>query len=178
MGSDRKRTGGRFGRRLRGRGAIGLRGAALSAALCIVSGAAFGADGACAPDRIEIRTADGVASFDVEVAATAPDRARGLMFRDEMARDAGMVFVYEDAAQVSFWMKNTPLPLDIIYISKRGVICSIAADTTPFSTDAIPSRCAAQTVLEVNAGVAAEAGLKVGAPVRHPSVARPVWPCE
>ena len=75
-------------------------------------------------------------------------------------------------------MKNTPLPLDIIYINERGIVCSIAADTTPYSEEALPSGCAAQTVLELNAGEAQAAGIRVGAPVRHPAVARPAWKCE
>lgn len=100
------------------------------------------------------------------------------MFREEMPLNRGMVFVYRERAQLSFWMKNTPLPLDIIYMNHRGVICSIAAGTTPFSTDPIPSRCAAQTVLEVNAGQAKAQGVVVGAPARHPAVKDPVWPCE
>ena len=133
---------------------------------------------ACASDAIDIRTATGVATYSIEIADDAAERAQGLMFRDSMPRDHGMFFVYPTGRPVAFWMKNTPLPLDIIYINERGVICSIAADTTPYSEEALPSGCAAQTVLELNAGEAKAAGIRVGAPVRHPAVARPVWECE
>lgn len=137
------------------------------------------ADGAsCAPDRIEISTADGPATFAVEVVDTVETRSRGLMFRETLGADEGMLFVYDRAEQVAFWMKNTPLPLDIIFLNRRGVVCSIAANTTPFSLDPIPSACAAQTVLEVNAGRAAARGVAVGAAARHPRIAQPVWPCE
>lgn len=142
----------------------------------VLSGAI--ASAACAPDRIDIRTVDGLRSYQIEIADTTEERAQGLMFREEMAQDHGMLFVYPSAREVAFWMKNTPLPLDIIYINQRGVICSIAANTPPFSETAIPSNCAAQTVLEVNAGEAAASGLRIGAPVRHPAVANPVWTCE
>ncbi|MEX2517842.1 MAG: DUF192 domain-containing protein [Paracoccaceae bacterium] len=127
---------------------------------------------------IDIQTAAGGTAFEVEVADNAETRASGLMFREEMASDAGMVFVYPQAGEVAFWMKNTPLSLDIIFISRRGVICSIAEATTPYSTDNIPSRCAAQIVLEVNAGQAAAQGVKRGAAVRHPAILDPVWACE
>lgn len=132
----------------------------------------------CARDQIEFQTASGPAAFSIEVVDTEESRARGLMFREEMAADAGMLFVYPYAAQVGFWMKNTPLSLDIIFLNKKGVVCSIAEGTTPFSTDHIPSGCAAQTVLEVNAGQAAARGIKRGAPARHPDIEAPVWSCE
>ena len=155
----------------RGRGRGGLAAAAL-----LISAAA--AEAACAPDKVDIRTSGGAATFQVEVVDTPETRAQGLMFRESMALDAGMLFVYPEPAQAAFWMKNTPLPLDIIFINARGMICNIAADTTPYSLDHIPSQCAAQTVLEVNAGQAEAQGLKVGAPVRHPAVKAPVWACE
>ncbi|MFV0474840.1 MAG: DUF192 domain-containing protein [Pikeienuella sp.] len=121
---------------------------------------------------------EGVSAFVIEIADTPEERARGLMYREEMARDAGMLFIYDAAERMAFWMKNTPLSLDIIFFNRRGVICSIAEATTPFSTDEIPSGCAAQVVLELNAGEAAARGLKRGAPARHPAILDPVWPCE
>lgn len=141
----------------------------------IISGAV--AMAACAPDRIDIRTDNGVQTYRIEVVDTYESRAQGLMGRTDLAADQGMLFVYENAGQVSFWMKDTPLPLDIIFINRRGIVCSIAAHTTPYSLDNIPSRCAAQTVLEVNAGQAEADGVRVGAPVRHPAVGLPVWQC-
>lgn len=100
------------------------------------------------------------------------------MFRESMADDAGMLFVYPEAHQMAFWMKNTPMSLDIIFLNKHGVVCSIAEATTPYSTDIIPSGCAAQTVLEVKAGIAAASGVKRGAVARHPAIVEPSWACE
>lgn len=108
------------------------------------------ASASCLPGQIDIRTDAGVHSYQIEVVDTYETRAQGLMHRTDLAVDEGMLFVYERASQVAFWMKNTPLPLDIIFINRRGIVCSIAANTTPYSRDNIPSRCAAQTVLEVN----------------------------
>ena len=133
---------------------------------------------ACTDEQIDIRTGAGVSTYSIEIADDAAERAQGLMFRETMPRDHGMYFVYPTGRPVAFWMKNTPLPLDIIYINERGIVCSIAADTTPYSEEALPSGCAAQTVLELNGGEAKAAGIRVGAPVRHPAVARPAWKCE
>ena len=109
--------------------------------------------------------------FEVEIAATDRQRSMGLMFREDMPADHGMLFLFEAEGQRYFWMKNTPLPLDIIYIGANGKIVSIAADTEPFSLDAIPSGGPAKFVLEVNAGIAAELGIAPGDRVESPSMA-------
>lgn len=132
----------------------------------------------CAVDRVDFRTSDGgVATFTAEVVDTDETRARGLMFREAMPADHGMLFVYPEARQVSFWMRNTPLPLDIIFINRRGVVCRIAQGE-PFSEAHIPSGCDAQTIFEANAGAAEAAGVTVGSPARHPDILQPVWRCE
>ena len=149
-------------------------GATLGLTALLVAGQAI----ACTDEQIDIRTGAGGSTYSIEIADDAAERAQGLMFRETMPRDHGMYFVYPTGRPVAFWMKNTPLPLDIIYINERGIVCSIAADTTPYSEEALPSGCAAQTVLELNGGEAKAAGIRVGAPVRHPAVARPAWKCE
>ncbi|MEP3665528.1 MAG: DUF192 domain-containing protein, partial [Roseibium sp.] len=88
----------------------------------------------------------------------------------EMGPDTGMLFVFQSEDQRYFWMKNTPLPLDIIFIGADGAIVSIAAGTTPFSTDTIPSGKPARFVLELNAGRAAELGIKAGDTASSPSM--------
>lgn len=108
--------------------------------------------------------------FQVEVASTDIQRARGLMFREEMAEDHGMLFVFENEGERFFWMKNTPLPLDIIYISEAGRIVSIAAATVPFSENVIPSGHPARFVLELNAGLSEKLGITVGDTVSSPSM--------
>ncbi|WP_298965138.1 DUF192 domain-containing protein [uncultured Roseibium sp.] len=121
-------------------------------------------------ETLIVRSGDNEHTFTVEVASTDRQRARGLMFREEMAADHGMLFVFEGEGERFFWMKNTPLPLDIIYIDAKGWIVSIAADTTPFSEDVIPSREPAKYVLELNAGLAAKLGFEPGDGVSSPSM--------
>ena len=112
-------------------------------------------------------TAKGPTHFTVEIADDPVERARGLMFRQTMARDHGMLFDFASDGPRQFWMKNTPLSLDIIFIAGNGEVVSIAQGTTPFSTDGIPSEKDARFVLEVNAGVAGEIGLAPGDRLLH-----------
>jgi uncharacterized membrane protein (UPF0127 family) len=106
----------------------------------------------------------------VEIARTSAELRRGLMWRDEMARDHGMLFVFANESERSFWMKNTPLPLDILYIDSSARIVSIAENTTPYSTKSIPSRGPARYVLEVNGGFCREHGIVAGSTVRLPDL--------
>ncbi len=118
-----------------------------------------------------IASAGGDHRFAIEVADTPDERARGLMFRETMAADAGMLFDYgSDQTGVAFWMKNTPLPLDMIFIRADGTITQIAADTTPYSLEPIASREPVRFVLEVNAGIAAKLGIVPGDRLRHARV--------
>jgi hypothetical protein len=104
----------------------------------------------------------------VELATTPQEQARGLMWRERLEPDHGMLFVFEEEEPLSFWMKNTPLPLDIIYIDRDGVVVSIARDTIPFSTATIPSHAPAKYVLEVVAGFARRHGVELGTKVELP----------
>ncbi|GGB44376.1 hypothetical protein GCM10011316_15500 [Roseibium aquae] len=119
---------------------------------------------------LTVETADGPLEFTVEVAATPEARSRGLMFRRDMAEDHGMLFVFENEGERHFWMKNTPLSLDIVFIRSGGRIGHIAKSTTPFSEEIIPSRGPALYVLEVLAGIADQKGIAEGAAVRSPSI--------
>jgi uncharacterized membrane protein (UPF0127 family) len=109
-------------------------------------------------------------SFEAEVAATDRQRSMGLMFRKEMPEQRGMLFLFEGEGDRYFWMKNTPLPLDIIFIDAKGTIVSIAANTTPFSEDVIPSIGPAKFVFEINAGLAKKLGISAGDGVVSPSM--------
>lgn len=102
-------------------------------------------------------------NFRVEVAASPQEQARGLMFRTEMGANEGMIFPRETARQASFWMKNTVISLDIIFIGADRRILNIAANTTPYSLDSVPSAGPALAILELNAGRAAELGIEAGA---------------
>jgi uncharacterized membrane protein (UPF0127 family) len=106
--------------------------------------------------------------FDVEIADDASERARGLMFRQTLADNAGMLFLYPKPQEVEFWMKNTPLSLDIVFVQQDGTIARIAERTTPFSEDMIPSGALVTAVLEVKGGLMRQLGIGVGAKLRHP----------
>ncbi|GMM93408.1 DUF192 domain-containing protein [Qipengyuania sp. MTN3-11] len=111
---------------------------------------------------LTVRTDSEVHRFRVEVARTAEEQARGLMFRTELGPNEGMIFPNEPPQPRSFWMKNTPLPLDIIYIGPDRRIRNIAAKTTPYSTESVPSVGAVVNVLEIPGGRAAELGIEAG----------------
>ncbi|PWJ53234.1 hypothetical protein CLV98_12517 [Dyadobacter jejuensis] len=101
-------------------------------------------------------------AIDIEYAATPHERNRGLMNRPTLPPSAGMLFVFEESEPRAFWMKNTIVPLDIIYVDENKKIISIAAHTTPYSEQDIPSNGNAQYVVEVNAGFSATHQIQVG----------------
>jgi uncharacterized membrane protein (UPF0127 family) len=98
----------------------------------------------------------------VEIARTPQEQAIGLMNRQTLAPDRGMIFPYEPAQPVAFWMKNTLIPLDMIFIRPDGTIGSIAADTVPLSLEPVPSGEPVGAVLEIAGGRSAELGLSAG----------------
>ena len=104
-------------------------------------------------------------TFRVEIAETSEKQALGLMFRDSMPRDEGMIFIFPNEAPRSFWMKNTRIPLDIMYFDRDLKLVSISADTPPCRVSrcpSYPSSKPAMYVLELNAGMAAELGVGPG----------------
>ena len=103
-----------------------------------------------------------VHTFRVEVAGTEAEQAKGLMFRTEMGADEGMIFPMDPARQASFWMKNTVIPLDLVFIGPDKRIESIAANAVPYSLSPIGSRGSVSAVLELNGGRAALLGLAIG----------------
>ena len=98
----------------------------------------------------------------MEVAATPEQQTQGLMHRRSLAGDRGMVFPYDPPQAVGFWMKNTLIPLDIIFVRADGRIARIAANTTPLSLEPVMSGEAVATVLEIRGGRAAELGIREG----------------
>ena len=123
---------------------------------------------AAEPDRLWIVTESGRYAFTVEVAATVAERARGLMFRRRLAPDAGMLFDYGDEQQVAMWMKNTFIPLDMLFIAGDGRIVNFAERTVPQSLAPIASAGPVRAVLEVNAGTVARLRIRPGDRVEHP----------
>lgn len=119
-------------------------------------------------ETISIDTPKGPVRFKAEVATTWPQQQQGLMYRRHMAADAGMLFDFHKSMQMSFWMKNTYLPLDMVFIARNGTVINVAENTEPMSERTIPSAGPAYAVLEVNAGTAKRIGLKKGDKVTHP----------
>lgn len=119
-------------------------------------------------EPLTIQARSGPKRFEVEVMRDDAGRSRGLMFRRHMAPDHGMLFDFERDEPVTMWMKNTYLPLDMVFIRPDGTVSRIAADTEPLSTAIIPSGSPVVAVLELNAGTAARLGLQAGDRVEHP----------
>lgn len=117
---------------------------------------------------LEIVTADGaIHPFEIEIARKPSQQARGLMFRERMAADAGMLFIYDPPREISMWMKNTLIPLDMIFIDRDGTIIRIEKRTVPGSLVPISSGKTARAVLEVNGGMTDRLGIAPGDVVRH-----------
>jgi uncharacterized protein len=144
--------------------AIGVR---LWAALCFVAlvGLSARSEGL---EALVIATSTGQHSFQVEIANDEASRERGLMDRRYMAADRGMLFEFDRDAPEAFWMKNTYIPLDMIFIARSGLVTRIVANAEPLSERVIPSGGPCAAVLELNGGTAAAIGLKVGDKIRHP----------
>ena len=120
-------------------------------------------------------------SIEVEIADTDEERARGLMFVEDMAQLEGMLFVYQgQPRQRSFWMRNTLIPLDMLFVAADGTVRDIHVNATPLDETPIPSATDdIFAVLEVNGGLAEMLGLTPGAQLRHPAFeTNPVWPCD
>jgi uncharacterized protein len=117
---------------------------------------------------LEIVAKNGVHVFSVEMATTEEEKTTGLMYRKELPDGKGMLFDFSPEQQVSMWMKNTYIPLDMIFIRADGRILRIAENTEPLSTKIIPSGGPAKGVLEVIAGTAQKYGIQPGDRVAHP----------
>jgi len=137
----------------------------VSVMLCSCAALA-GRDAVLPVQTIRIDTASGPKEFKVEVAADAVSQEHGLMYRRDLPADAGMLFDFHQEARVSFWMKNTPLPLDMVFIRADGTVSSVEPNAIPFSTASIPSAEPVRAVLEINGGRARDLGIKPGDRVR------------
>ena len=119
-------------------------------------------------EPLQIITHDGrVHRFKVEIADNYATRERGLMFRKSLGPDVGMLFDFKTPQNVSFWMKNTLIPLDMVFIDQHGVVVNVAARATPMSETNIPSDGPVVGVLEIRGGRAAEIGVQPGDQVRE-----------
>jgi uncharacterized membrane protein (UPF0127 family) len=129
---------------------------------------------ACSDEgKLVLHTATGDYSFNVEVVDTPETRAEGLMFRQELADDAGMLFDFQEEREVSFWMRNTFIPLDMIFVGSDGVVKTVHVNARPQDPTSIPSQVPVQFVLEIPGGRSEEIGLKPGDTMEHARVGAP-----
>jgi uncharacterized membrane protein (UPF0127 family) len=119
-------------------------------------------------EPLTVKTPTAVHEFRVEIADDFSEREQGLMYRKNLPETQGMLFEFPDVAERAFWMKNTVVPLDIIYISPQGRIVSIQKQAQPFDETPLPSFAPAKGVLEIQGGLADKLGIKVGHQIIHP----------
>ena len=152
---------------------------ALTVVAILCSLATPGLAGECAPGEVHLRGDWGQARFSVEVAATQQDRNTGLMHRDSLPRTAGMLFVYDKPGSRAFWMKNTRIPLDILYLDATGTIARVHSMAKPHDETPIFGGHNIQYVLEINGGMAELLGITEGSQLRHSAIDTSVaaWPC-
>jgi hypothetical protein len=151
---------------------------ALLVALCI--GLAGAVQAACRDDVVELRGPWGQARFSVELAMTPEEQARGLMFRDSLPRGAGMLFLYDRPASVAFWMRNTLIPLDMIFVDSAGTVTRVHHEAVPLDETPIPGGPGVLAVLEINGGLSRRLGIAPGSELRHPRMPQDLaaWPCD
>lgn len=148
---------------------MALRGAAAGALAAFAGAATALAEPVCDPGTVTLLVDGGPATFQVEVADEPAEQARGLMFRPSMADDAGMIFVFDPPRPASFWMRNTMIPLDMIFIDDTGRVESIAVRRDTYSQRASSSEGPVRAVLEINAGLSEALGIGPGAQAVHPA---------
>ncbi len=119
-------------------------------------------------EKLEIVAAGGVLAFDVEIADTPARQAMGLMYRTELPERTGMLFPYPAPREITMWMRNTYIPLDMVFIRADGTVHRIAEMTEPHSEEIVASKGQVTAVLEIAGGAARRLGLKPGDKVQHP----------
>lgn len=144
-----------------------LRQLALSAA--VLTWAASAQAEGCALDHLYVKGGFGEARFSIELADEPDERAQGLMHRESLPSASGMLFVFERPQPAAFWMKNTLIPLDMIFTDRSGVITHIHENAIPHDETPIPGGQAVYAVLEVNGGMSRKLGLGVGDALQHPA---------
>lgn len=155
---------------------MGNFGSRLIAVLLIWAG---GAEAACLPDTLELRSGTSVQRFSVEVADDAGERATGLMFREQMPSASGMLFVYEKPNHAVFWMKNTLIPLDMIFADSRGLVTAVHSNAIPHDETPIDGGEGVKFVLEINGGLAERMGIAPGSVIRSDTIKQSdaIWSC-
>ena len=134
----------------------------------------------CTEDRVTLRGPGGQSSFSVELADTDAERSLGLMNRETMPRFSGMLFVFDAPQRAVFWMENTLIPLDMLFLDDNGVVQHVHENAIPLDRTGIDGGSGIRYVLEINGGLASVLGLEPGAELRHPVLNQETaaWPCN
>lgn len=134
----------------------------------------------CAPDRARFMMGKGQAEFAVEVVDTQATRNKGLMFRQNLPKFSGMLFIYEFPQSVSFWMRNTLIPLDMIFLDQTGRVINVHSNAIPMDETAIFGGDSVYAVLEINGGLAEKLRISPGAVLQHPAFDQKTaaWVCN
>ncbi len=149
--------------------------------LAMLSAPAFALAGeACATDRVDLRGEWGTARFSVELADTPGERAQGLMFRDSLSASHGMLFMYQIVGRPAFWMKNTLIPLDMLFVTPQGRVQYVHENAVPGDLSPIEGGPGILAVLEIRGGMARLMGIAEGTELRHPAFDASIalWPCD
>ena len=150
------------------------------AALTLAGAAAPALAAGCRPDVVQLKTPAGEMRFRVEVADTDATRSRGLMWRENLDPGAGMIFIYDRPGPAQFWMRNTLIPLDMIFADETGTVRHVHSNARPKDDTVIDGGDNVLAVLEINGGYARRMGIEPGSVLRHPafSAGKAVWPCD
>ncbi len=143
----------------------------------VLAGQAF-AD--CSATAVELRNGKAIVRFNIEVADTGAERAQGLMNRKKLAKSSGMLFVYQTPQRAGFWMKNTLIPLDMIFADATGLVTRVHSNAKPLDKTRIDGGDGVAFVLEINGGLAKRLGIVEGSELRHPVIEQTnaVWACN
>lgn len=132
----------------------------------------------CPADELSIRGSWGQMRFRVDIAADDVTRGQGLMFVRQMDRDKGMLFLWDTPRRAQFWMRNTYIPLDMLFVGPDGVVRHVHHEAVPLDETVIDGGEGVLAVLEINGGLARKFGMGVGDQLRHPAFgADAAWPC-
>ena len=151
-----------------------------AAAILVASlGPAIAGQG-CSASAVDLRGDFGTVRMRTELAITPDEQARGLMYREELPRLGSMLFVNGRERPLSFWMRNTLIPLDMLFIDDTGTVVRIHENAVPLDETPISSGEPALAVLEINGGLSAELGIEEGAVLRSPAMPQDsaAWPCD
>ncbi|NRB05499.1 MAG: DUF192 domain-containing protein [Rhodobacteraceae bacterium] len=134
---------------------------------------------ACSIDEVSVRGDWGQMRFRVDVADDDAERGQGLMFVEQMDRDKGMIFLWDEPQHARFWMRNTYIPLDMLFVAAKGVVKHIHHEAVPRDDTIIDGGPGTLAVLEINGGMSRSFGIDVGSELQHPAFGEDAaWPCD